>query len=442
MMIEPVGHAGAEGRPRRDCRSRAAARAGAVLLVALLTGACGATGDAPRPATAKNVTALVGGRVQAAPEAAAIPDGTVLIADGRITGVGRRAEVPVPPDATVIDCTGGTVMAGFWNSHVHFIGSGFRGADSVPAAQLAEGLRAMLTSHGVIHAVDTGSWLADTLALRRRVESGEVPGPSIITAGSGFAPEGGSPYYILPARLPELRDAAEAGALVNGELDRGADVVKLFTGSWARRDSIVVMPVPIARAAVEAAHRRGKLVIAHPSNSAGARAAIESGVDVLAHTFPSELDRRPWDRALPGMMRERGMALIPTLKLWPYELGKLGLPPAVVSAVLGNGQAQLRAFAELGGQVLFGTDVGYMADYDPTDEYVYMQQAGLTYAQILAALTTAPAVRFGAAARTGRLAPGLDADVVVVDGDPAVDIRALARVRAALRAGRVIYRRS
>jgi imidazolonepropionase-like amidohydrolase len=140
------------------------------------------------------------------------------------------------------------------------------------------------------------------------------------------------------------------------------------------------------------------------------------------------------------MMRERGMSLIPTFKLFSYELGKLGLPPAVVEAVLGNAMAQLRAFADLGGQVLFGTDVGYMTDYDPTDEYVFMQKAGLPYAAILAALTTAPASRFGAGAQTGQLVVGLAADVVVLDGDPSQDIRALGRVRATLRDGRVIYR--
>jgi imidazolonepropionase-like amidohydrolase len=411
------------------------------LLVALLAAGCGATPE-PRSGSAKSTMALVGGRVQPDPEATVIPDGVVLIADGRITAVGRRTEVAVPSGATVIDCTGGTVTAGFWNSHVHFTGSWAEAADSAPAGRLADGVQAMLTSYGVVHAVDTGSRLANTLALRRRVEAGEIPGPSIRTAGSGFVPEGGSPYYILPARLPELRETAQTAALVNGELDGGADLVKLFTGSWARRDAIVVMPVDLVHAATDAAHRRSKLVIAHPSNSAGARAAIEGGVDILAHTFPTELDRRPWDRALPGMMRERGMALIPTLKLWPYELRKAGLPAPVIDAVLGNGQAQLRAFADLGGQVLFGTDVGYMTDYDPTDEYVYMREAGLSYARILTALTTAPAARFGATARTGRLAPGLDADVVVVDGSPAEDIRALGRVRATLRGGRVIYRRA
>jgi imidazolonepropionase-like amidohydrolase len=209
-------------------------------------------------------------------------------------------------------------------------------------------------------------------------------------------------------------------------------------GSWATRETIVVMPVEIVRAAVEAAHRRGRLVFAHPSNSPGARAAIEGGVDVLAHTFPTERDG-PWDRSLPGRMRERGMALVPTLKLWPYEGGKLAVPPAVVERVLANGEAQVRAFADLGGQILFGTDVGYMTEYDPTDEYVYLQRAGLSYAQILATLTTAPAARLGMAARAGRVAPGLAADLVVVQGDPARDIRALGRVRYTLRGGAVIF---
>jgi len=376
--------------------------------------------------------------VQPSPEAPPISDGVVLISQGVITAVGSRAEVSVPPDAAVIDCTGTTITSGFWNTHVHFMPAAFRQADQAPAQRLTEALRAMLTSWGVVHAVDTGSLLDNTLALRRRIESGEIPGPSIRTAGTGFVPVGGSPYYILPARLPELTSPDATAAAVNGNLDRGADVTKLFTGSWARRDLIVVMPVDLVRAATDAAHRRGKLVLAHPSNSAGARAAIEGGVDVLVHTFPSELDRRPWDRELPRMMLERKMSLAPTLKLFPTELRKAGAPASVVEVVLGNARDQLRIFAEGGGQVLFGTDVGYIADYDPTDEYVYMHQAGLSYSQILASLTTAPAARFGAAARTGRLAAGLDADIVVIQGDPAQDIRALARVRTTLRAGRLI----
>ena len=414
--------------------------AAALATAAVLPAVCG---TAPPPATAAGgrVTALVGGRVMPSPEVAVIPDGVVLIEDATITAVGARGAVRVPPGARIIDCSGGTVTAGFWNSHVHFTGADFRAADTAPAESLAAALRAMLTSYGVVHVVDTGSYLPNTLALRRRIESGEVPGPSILTAGSGFAPAGGSPYYILPAKIPELTRPEDAG-LVEAELSRGGDIVKLFTGSWATPSSIVVMPVDVVRAAVEVGHRRRKLVFAHPSNSPGARAAIEGGVDVLAHTFPTSLDGSRWDRALPAMMKERGMALIPTLKLWPYELKREGLPAELVELVLGNGVAQTRAFAELHGQLLFGTDVGYMIDYDPTEEFVYLQRARPAPVQILAMLTTAPAARFGRANRTGRLAPGFSADVVVLDGDPALDVRAFAKVRVTMRDGRIIYGRT
>jgi imidazolonepropionase-like amidohydrolase len=411
------------------------------LLIALLTGACAPPPTETPRAAAESVTALVGGRVQVVPDATVIANGVVVVRDGLITDVGRRADVRVPAGATVVDCAGGTVTAGFWNSHVHFMQPVWSEAATAPAERLTAGLRAMVTSYGVVRVLDTGSILANTQALRRRIEGGELPGPAIMMAGGSLVPVGGSPFYILPARLPEATSVSAVAAMVEATLDRGAEGIKLFTGSSAAPRTIVVMPIELVRAATEVAHRRGRFVIAHPGNSAGARVAIEGGVDILAHTFPSMANLEPWDRTLPGMMRERGVALIPTLKLWPSELGKAGVPPDITRIVLGMAQEQLRAFVDVGGQVLFGTDVGYMTDYDPTDEYVYMQQAGLSYAQILAALTTAPAARFGAASRAGRLTPGFVADIVVLDGDPAADIRALARVRATLRGGRVIYRR-
>ena len=382
--------------------------------------------------------AIVGSRIHPSPTDAPIVDGVVLISSGRIMAVGTRSEVRVPSSATVLDGGGATLMAGFWNAHVHFTEEKFASAASRPAAELTASLEAMLTRWGVVNAVDTGSRAANTLSLRGRVESGEIPGPRILIMGGTFVPVGGSPYYVLPARLPELADPQAATALVERLLENpGIDGVKLFTGSWATRSSIVVMPTPVVRAAVEAAHRRGKPVVSHPSNSAGARAALEGGVDVLAHTFPAGPD---WDRQLPRRMREANMAMIPTLKLWPWELGRAGVPAPAIERTQGTAAAQVRAFAEEGGQLLFGTDVGYMADYDPTDEYVLLQRAGLSFGAILAMLTTAPAARFDAGVGAGRVAAGGPADLVVVTGDPAADIRALSRVRYTVRNGQVIYR--
>ena len=95
-------------------------------------------------------------------------------------------------------------------------------------------------------------------------------------------------------------------------------------------------------------------------------------------------------------------------------------------------------FSKAGGQVLFGTDVGYMTDYDPTEEYQLMARA-LTPMQILASLTTAPAARWKEEAQRGRVAEGMDADLVVLEGDPAADAANFAKVRCTIRGGQLIY---
>lgn len=412
----------------------------ALIALCVVLGAAGCRGPVStdsRPPEGRETLAIVGARIYTSPADAPILDGAVVMTGGVITAVGPRSRIPVPAGAMIIDGPRLTLTAGFWNAHVHFTEAQWPSADSRPEAEMSADLRAMLTRWGVVHAVDTGSRPATTFAVRRRIESGEVAGPHVMIAGGSFVPVGGNPFYVLPARLPELVDAGRAGALVDRLLeDPGVDAVKLFTGSWASRQSIVVMPVDVVRAAVDAAHRRGKPVLSHPSNSAGALAALDGGVDILAHTFPAGQD---WDRTLPRRMRDANMALIPTLKLWPWELGRLGVPPGAIERRQATAAAQVRAFAEAGGQLLFGTDVGYMTDFDPTDEYLLLQGAGLSFPAILAMLTTAPAARFRAPIGTGLVAVGSPAEIVVLDGDPATDIRALARVRYTIRRGRVIY---
>lgn len=287
-----------------------------------------------------------------------------------------------------------------------------------------------------------GSWLPSTARLRDRIHAGNLAGPLIRTAGLPFVPEGASPYYTL-FPLPGLPSPSEARVRVNETLDSGADLIKLFTGSLVAPDSVVVMRPDIVRAAVEAAHERGALVFAHPSSSAGARAAIEGGVDVLAHTFPTEVEG-PWDRSLIPAMKQRDVALVPTLKLWRWVVEhKIVDRPDFLAQVSRAAREQVREFNAIGGRILFGTDIGgngSVNDYDPTDEYVYMAEAGLSFPQILASLTSAPAERFGVGDRTGRVAVCLDADLVVLEDDPSVDVRALGRVRYTLRRGEIVYR--
>ena len=99
----------------------------------------------------------------------------------------------------------------------------------------------------------------------------------------------------------------------------------------------------------------------------------------------------------------------------------------------------MRQFHALGGELLFGTDVGYMTDYRTEDEFRALAQCGLNAPDILRILTTAPARRFGVAGQKGSIAPGKLADLVVLSGDPERDITAFARLRFMVRNGRLVY---
>jgi imidazolonepropionase-like amidohydrolase len=157
-----------------------------LIVVAQVSLPPGASAPAPTgsPSPIPRSLAVVGARIYPAPDAAPIDDGVVVVESGVITAVGTRAATPIPAVERVIDGKGLVVTAGFQNSHVHFtdprwLEAATKGADTL-GAQLAE----MLTRYGFTTVVDTASLLENTLALRRRIESGEVRGPRILTSGS------------------------------------------------------------------------------------------------------------------------------------------------------------------------------------------------------------------------------------------------------------------
>ena len=100
---------------------------------------------------------LKGGSLYASPEASPISDAVVVMSSGVITAVGRSGEVQIPADARVIDCAGKTIVAGFWNSHVHFTEAVWRSAANGPAAPLTAHMQEMLTKWGVTTVWDLGA---------------------------------------------------------------------------------------------------------------------------------------------------------------------------------------------------------------------------------------------------------------------------------------------
>src|SRR5262249_1443229 len=128
--------------------------------------------------------ALVGAKIYPSPTASPISDGTILIRDERIYALGPK--IKQPRAATVLDCRGLAVTAGFWNSHVHSLTPGLPHAEKRSGEQLTSQLEKMLTSWGFTTVFDIASVLQNTTLIRRRIESGEIKGPRILTVGEPF----------------------------------------------------------------------------------------------------------------------------------------------------------------------------------------------------------------------------------------------------------------
>ena len=372
--------------------------------------------------------ALAGGTVIPDAQSEAIARGLVLIEGEEIAYAGSREKAQIPADAQRIDCTGLTVVPGFWNSHVHFFERKWAGAGAIPREEIEEQL-ADFTRYGFTTVFDLSSDLQNTRELRNRINSAEIAGPRIFTTGAGLVPPGALPpdvvnriMGLMPVDMPMVSAAGSANRAVDSALAEGADAVKLFASGNAPDSS---MDADVMRCAIDRAHASGKPVFVHTNTQEDVRRALSLGADVIAHTTP----RTPWNDATLAQIAASDAAITPTLRLWDTFLrhDRISTRNALVAAAAG----QLRAWIACGRDVLFGTDYGAV-DADPSREYALMADAGMDFRAILHSLTTAPAKRF-AAQRSGRLMPGYRADAVAFEND-------LANVRCTVQRGAIAFR--
>jgi imidazolonepropionase-like amidohydrolase len=384
--------------------------------------------------------ALTGAKVYPSPTAPAIENGSILIHDARIVAVGPSPSIKIPHSAMVIDCKGLFVTAGFWNNHVHILTPALLHVRHAGAKELNEQLDAMFNRWGFTTVFDISSVLDNTIALRRRIESNELRGPRILTVGEPVWTI--EPVYVRDflkqnhIRIANTETTEQARALVRDHAAKGANGIKLFTGSYQGEGKVAVLPFAVAKAAVEEAHRHHMPVFAHPQNMDGMNVAVDSGVDILAHTVPQS---PAWTPDFVLRLKRANLALIPTLTLFDFEARKENGSDQEREGWIAKMVAELRAYSQAGGDVLFGTDIGYIDHYDTALEFILMSQAGLNYQQILASLTTNPVKKFHYSDRTGRIAKGMESDLVILSADPARDVTAFSRVRYTIRNGKVIY---
>jgi imidazolonepropionase-like amidohydrolase len=329
----------------------------------------------------------------------------VLVKGGMIARLGRHLDVP--PGITRVEGSGRTLLPGLIDAHVHVLK-----ADDLRTA-LTFGVTTeldMFTSHALASAIKA-----------EQAAGGGLDQADLRSAGTLVtAPGGHGTEYGLP--IPTLSSAEEAQAFVDARIAEGSDYIKaVLDDGRAFGFARPTLARSTLCAVVAAAHARRRLAIVHTATSSDFQAAVECGADGIAHVPAGGLEP-----ALARLAASRHVSVTPTL--------------GVVSAherTPGEARQAVRQLLTAGVALLAGTD----APNPPSEhgsglhrELELLVEAGLTPLQALIGATSAPARAFGLADR-GRLAVGLRADLVLVDGDPASDIRATRRIVAVWKRG-------
>lgn len=377
---------------------------------------------------------------------------SVLVGDGKIQRVGARLSAPA--GVPVFDATGDTLLPGLIDSHTHTFNR--------------DALRQALV-FGVTTELDMFTDYRFAAVIRKEQGEGDDPGLADLRSAGTLvtAPSGHGTEYGL--KIPTITGPAEAQAFVDARIAEGSDYIKIiYDDGRAYGLHFPTISKATMAAVVQAAHRRGKLAVAHIGSYQGALDAIDAGVDGLMHLFA---DRPP----APGFGKyaaRHHVFVVPTLtvlesvsgtpsgaslvadpRLAPYLTPEAvrqleaAFPRAAASKEnLSNAFAAVRQLRDARVPLLAGTDApnpGTTHGASIHRELELLVAAGLTPTQALAAATSVPARQFRLPDR-GRIAPGLRADLLLVKGDPTRDIkdtRAIVAVwKAGIAADRAAYR--
>ncbi len=391
-----------------------------------------------------------------------IPQGTVVVRDGRIAAVGAAGQVPEPLAAERVDTTGRTVMPGLFDAHVHVLAHAGPHPYSprtwpimtFPEEQLlhAAANARLALDCGITTLRDMAGGRAE-VALKHALDDGVLDGPRLVTSGF-IGMTGGHGDMFFPPSLSRrpfpVADGPDAcRAAVRAHVRDGVDLIKICTsgGVLSLGDAVAWRNYTDAEVAaiVDEAHALGRRVAVHAHSRAGIAQALAAGVDTIEHG--TELDDE-----LAAAMAEAGCYLCPTLTISAYLVHE-GAAHGIEAEALEKARAaharhreSIRLAWRAGVKLFSGTDsCNAMPFGRHTSELVALvNDVGLTPMEAVVAATSRAAEACALAGRTGALAAGLAADVLVVDGDPLADIRVLedrARVVGVFRDGRLMVER-
>ncbi len=359
----------------------------------------------------------------------------VLVRDGLIAGMGR--DVAGNQAAPKYEAAGHTLMPALIDAHTHNFGD-----SRIEALCFGIGTQIDLFSdHRALAAAR-----ADRESLARIAQADMWSAGTLVTAPGGHGTQFGM-------TIPTLASAAEAEAFVAARIAEGSDFIKLVLESGAGWEAeIPTLDAATLAAAIAAAHRQSRKAVVHAGSHEEARIALAAGADGLVHAFGD----RVADEALVALAAARGVFIVPTLTVMESVAGrghalaedadlKPWLAPGQIQslkrrfrsgdkhlAAIENARETTRRFAGAGLRILAGSDApnpGTTHGASLHRELELLARAGLKPEQLLASATRLPAQAFGIADR-GRIAPGLRADLLLVEGDPALDVRRTRNIAA------------
>lgn len=379
------------------------------------------------------------GLLVAGPAAVRYADAAVLVRDGRIAAVGPVDEIGAraAPGAVRHDFPDATLLPGLVDAHVHLCMAPGLDPMSPPRSEDTGALRermvaaaSVLLAAGVTTARDLGDRDGLAVGLREEFAAGRLRGPRLQVAGSPLTPPRGHCWFLGG----EVGDSAAAEELVDRLADDGVDWIKVMASGGQSTPEAVAMwerqfDEGQLRAVVERAASHGLPVAAHAHGADSIADAVAAGVRTVEHCSwmaapepggpPRRTDRRPG--VVARMVQQGTIACSGGAGDWRRLADRVG--EAVARELTGRTywmDAQ-------GVRVLIGTDAG-LAPFDALPAAVGIQvEHGFTPERALDLVTTVAADVLGLGAVTGRIAPGLDADLLVVDGDPLADPAALTR---------------
>jgi imidazolonepropionase-like amidohydrolase len=370
----------------------------------------------------------------------------VLVKNGRIAAVGAKQDVAVPEGAEVTDAPDATLMPGLIDVHVHLAYSGIphKTAFRAEAADMSYAdialrgagyalatLRAGFTSVRDMHAPG-----AVNIALRDAIAAGHIPGPRIRACGVGLSVTGGhmdQPGWGEHVHLRNMTCPCD-GPLgfvkgVREQVKRGADFIKINACVSSIRDLQHPYRQEMTDEELEAACREAAVlerdVAAHTSGGSGLTAAVRAGVCTVEHGH--------WlEEATADLMADRGVFYVPTLLVnernFDFTREEMGASEASWHWLQLAREAKWPSLARArasGVRIAVGSDAGFMLPHGAMNarEIELLVQGGLSPLEAITAATKTGAELLRLEA--GVIAPGRLADLLLVDGNPAEDIRIL-----------------